>query len=343
MMRAYEHLRLITCTALLVLVAGCDYFAEIDPKDVRTINITMIAKSESNPVFQSARLGAEAAAKDLSEKYSKIDVKIDWLTPQVEDANVQALNILAAVNAGTDAILIACSNEKVLEPVINQAVDRGIPVMTFDSDAPGSKRFAHYGADDYELGGDLMKELAILMGNKGQIAILAGNSHSRNLQQRIAGVRNAASDYPDIEIVGEFHHPETAEDAAAEVLRVNKAYPDLGGWVMIGGWALFNESLIDKLDPQKIKIVAVDALPSQLPYVEKGIVPVLLAQPTFKWGKFSVETIIDKLHLEKDVDEINKMKLIRVSRENLGGWARQIKAWGYEGVPEYYLTYVADD
>ena len=327
----------------LLLLAGCHYMDDSNPEDTRTITITMVAKSEANPVFLSARLGAEAAAKDLSEKYSKIDVAIDWRTPATEDASGQAGLILAAVDAGADAILVSCSNDEILELAINQAVDRGVPVMTFDSDAPDSRRFAFYGANDIELGEDVMEQLAELMGNKGKVAILAGNAAALNLQMRVLGVKNAASSYPGIQIVGVFNHPETAEQAAAEVLRVNAAHPDISGWAMIGGWALFSEELIDKIDPQKMKIVAVDALPAQLPYVEKGIVPVLLGQPTFRWGKISVENIIDKLYLEKEVDVINHLKLIPVSQANLGGWARQIKAWGYEDVPEKYLTYVAED
>ncbi len=278
----------------------------------------------------------------MSDKYSRIDVKIDWRTPLLEDARGQAERILAAVDEGTDAILVSCSNEELLEAAINKAVDRGVPVMTFDSDAPASKRFAFYGADDVELGETVMDELAQLMGNKGRIAILAGSSTAPNLQKRVEGVKSAALKYPEIEIVGVFNHEETAQQAADEVLLVNKAYPDLGGWAMVGGWAFFSEALMDKIDPQKLKIVAVDALPAQLPYVEKGIVPVLLGQPTFKWGRESVQKIVDKIYFEKDVEEINKLDLIRVSRANLGGWARQIKAWGYEGVPLKYITYVAD-
>ena len=40
----------------------------------------MIAKSSTNPVFLSARTGAEAAARELSQKYS-IPIEIVWLTP----------------------------------------------------------------------------------------------------------------------------------------------------------------------------------------------------------------------------------------------------------------------
>jgi ribose transport system substrate-binding protein len=86
-----------------------------------------------------------------------------------------------------------------------------------------------------------------------------------------------------------------------------------------------------------VKIVAVDALSAELPYIEKGIAPVLLAQSCYLWGAVSVEKIVDKLVLKKDVPVINKMELVRVSKENLGTWARQLKAWGFTDVPEEYL------
>jgi ribose transport system substrate-binding protein len=107
---------------------------------------------------------------------------------------------------------------------------------------------------------------------------------------------------------------------------------------MVGGWPFFDDQLLDKIEPSKIKIVAVDALPVQLPYIEKGIVSALFGQPTFRWGKVCVEKIVDKLHHKKEVEEINEMKLIKVYIENLGGWSRQLRAWGYEGIPDKYLV-----
>jgi len=83
--------------------------------------------------------------------------------------------------------------------------------------------------------------------------------------------------------------------------------------------------------------VSVDALPAELPYIVKGIAPVLLAQPTYNWGYISVEKLVDKLCLNKSVPETNEMELIRVSLKNLGSWSRQLKAWGFEDVPDEFL------
>jgi ribose transport system substrate-binding protein len=320
----------------LSVLASCGKKAERTPAKGQTIRIAMIAKSSTNPVFLSARTGAEAAARDLSKKHG-IRIEIDWRTPPTEDGQIQAQRIAQAVNEGVDAVLISCSDAGKVIGSINDAAARGVPVMTFDSDAPGSKRFAFYGVDDLKTGGLVMAELAKQLNGKGSVAILAGNQNAPNLRKRVEGVKREAAKYPGIKIVGTFYHIETPQDAAAEVVRVMNAYPEITGWAMVGGWPLFTKTLLTDLNPAKVKVVAVDALPAELPYVEKGIAPVLLAQPTYKWGYVSVEKIIDKIYLRKAVPEINPMELVRVSKENLGPWARQLKDWGFTDVPEKYL------
>jgi ribose transport system substrate-binding protein len=301
-----------------------------------SIVIAMIAKESANPVFLAARTGAEAAAKELSQKYG-IDVKVEWLTPPQQDGEVQAQRIRQAVNDGVDAILISCSDAGKVTGAINDAVDRGVTVMTFDSDAPQSKRFAYYGVDDEKTGEAVMDELAEQMGEKGSVAILAGNQNAPNLRRRVEGVKKAAAKYPNITIVDTFYHIETPQDAAAEVIRVQGAYPQVRGWAMVGGWPLFTQTLLSDLDPNRVKIVAVDGLPAELPYVEKGLAPVLLAQPTYLWGYVSVQRIYDKVIDHKDVPEVIPMDLVRVTKDNLGNWARQLQTWGFTDVPPAYL------
>jgi ribose transport system substrate-binding protein len=176
------------------------------------------------------------------------------------------------------------------------------------------------------------------MGDKGKIAILAGNQNAPNLQKRVEGVKEEAKKHPGITILNTFYHAETPQDAAAEVVRAQNAYPDIQGWAMIGGWALFTPALLTDLDPNKVKIVSVDALPVELPYVDKGLAPVLFAQPTYLWGYVSVKTIFDHVYLHKDVPAHVQMDLVRVSKDNLGEWARQLKAWGFTDVDPKFLS-----
>ena len=201
--------------------------------------------------------------------------------------------------------------------------------MTFDSDAPESQavRLLRRRRHQDRPGGHGRAREADGRA-RASIAILAGNQNAPNLRNRVEGVKQAAAKYPKIKIVDTFYHIETPQDAAAEVVRVQNAYPQIQGWAMIGGWPLFTQTLLTDLDPKKVKIVAVDGLPAELAYVEKGLAPVLLAQPTYLWGHVSVQRIFDKVQLKQDVPKIIPMDLVRVTKENLGTWARQLQCLG---------------
>jgi ribose transport system substrate-binding protein len=306
----------------------------------RNLKIAMIAKSSANFVFLSAQRGADDAARALSQKHG-VPIEVIWLTPAREDAAVQAERVAQAVRDGVKAVLISCSDAALLTAAIDAAVDAGVAVMTFDSDAPGSKRFAFYGADDADLGDKVMTDLAELLGGQGQVAILAGSPNAPNLRARAEGVRKAALRYKKIEVVESVNHIETPQEAALAVLRVDAARPKLAGWAMVGGWPMFRSSqsanLVAELQERKLKVVAVDALPDQLNYVERGLVSVLWAQPTYDWGKVGVETIVDKVLLGKSVPSKLPMELVRVSRQNLGAWTRMLKRWGFAGLPDENL------
>ena len=297
----------------------------------------MIAKSSTNPVFLAGRRGAEVAASELSKELG-VTITIEWLTPPNEDGAVQAQRIAEAANSGANAILLSASDAGKVRGAVDEAVDRGVPVMTFDSDVPGSKRFSFYGGDDVQMGAHVMDELATQMGGKGMVAIIAGNQNALNLQNRVKGAREAAAKYPGITIVDAFYHAETPQDAAAEVLRMKNAYPEVNGIAMIGGWALFTRTLLTDLDATTMKIVSIDALPAQLAYLEAGLAPVLFAQQPYNWGYMSVKTIVDHVYLKKEVPPVVPMELVKVTKDNLGAWAQRLVDWGFTDVDPRYLA-----
>ena len=185
----------------LLLLAVCALPPSAARGEDSPIVIGVVAKSQSNPVFQAARVGARDAARELSAKLHR-PIRIDWRTPNDEDAQKQAEAIEQLVLAGVDGIAVSCSDANKLTDAIDAAVDHGVPVATFDSDAPASRRFVTYGIDDEKSGEVVMDGLAQLMNGKGVVAILSGNQNAPNLQKRIEGVRTAARKYPGIVIRG---------------------------------------------------------------------------------------------------------------------------------------------
>ena len=244
---------------------------------------------------------AHAAAKELGPKYG-VDVEIEIRTPTDEDAQKQAEAIEALTRAGVDGIAVSCTEANTVTPAIDKAVGRGIAVICFDSDAARSKRFAYYGTDDATCGQRVMAELARTMGDRGTVAILAGNQSAPNLQARVAGVREELKRHPGVTELnngqGVFYHQETPEKAAETVANAQNANPGITGWAMVGGWPLFTSNAL-KWEPGSVKVVSVDALPAQLPYLESGHVQLLLAQDCYGWGYKSVELLLEKIVNDK--------------------------------------------
>lgn len=294
--------------------------------------IGVIAKSNSNPVFQAAKTGAVDAAARLSAEMDGVKVEVLWQTPAQEDAQMQAQFVEQLVASGIDGIAISCTDANILTSSLKAAVEKGVVVVTFDSDAPESGRMAYYGVDDKQAGKEVMRQLAEQMGGVGRVAVLTGNPAAANLQARVDGVLEQAEEYEGIgkPMVQSFM-PETATEAAAKMQQVQSANPDITGWALVGGWPLYTDNALDGIY-ENAKVVSMDPLPLPLDYVKKGQVQVLVGQPYYGWGEKSVEMIIDKLEFNRTPEsEFIYADFDIVNEENVEAFGENWKKWLGEG------------
>jgi ribose transport system substrate-binding protein len=335
-MKLKKGTRAISAATLAALVlAGCGQNTSSNsatnspttaPQAQSTYEFALVAKSQDNPVFEAARVGAEDAANDIGKKLG-VTIKILWRTPNQEDGQVQVQYLDQLALQGVNGVSVSCTEAPILTPAIDRAVENGVPVMCFDSDAPGSKRFCYYGTDDNASGHTIMRELAKVLGpGHHVVAIPGGNQNSMNIQNRVRGALDEATNYPNLTVRGVFYSKEVPQDAAAKMQEVQTANPDIDGWAMVGSWALFTDALLN-WDPGKIKIVAMDALPAELPYVRKGVVQELFAQQTYEWGRQSVELLVQKVIEQKDPPMIEYSPLIEVTQTNVAEFEQNWKQW----------------
>jgi ribose transport system substrate-binding protein len=290
--------------AISVLLGCSTVFA--DPKK---ITIGIVAKSQSNPVFQAAHKGAQDAAKELGPKYG-VEVTINIQTPPQEDAVKAAEAVEQLGRSGADGIAVSCSDANALAPAIDKAIAAGAQVMCFDSDAPKSKRFAYYGTDDVSCGKRIIDELGPIMDGKGTIAVLAGNQAAPNLRNRVKGLKDElATKFPDMKILDVYYNAETPEQAAAEVQREQSAHPEIQGWAMIGGWPLFTRDAL-KWD------------------IKDGHVQVLLAQDCYGWGYKSVQILLDKIVKNQDPPSVKVIDpLTKVTKDSVEEFGKNWDKW----------------
>jgi ribose transport system substrate-binding protein len=248
------------------------------------LRFAVIPKALDIPVFNYAKIGAERAAAQLG------NVEILWNAPATADQLKQKEILESFITQRVDGIAISALNGDYLASTINRAIDAGIPVVTWDSDAPTSRRIAFYGVDDFKSGQIMGEEAIKLLNGKGTIAIITSVG-ATNLQRRLEGVQDALKKAPGITIVDTFDIKEDAVRAGELISTGTRRHPDLGAWISVGGWPVFTRNALDAVNPAKTKVISFDTVQPALDLMRAGKVHVLLGQKYFGWGEEPVKLL----------------------------------------------------
>jgi len=266
-------------------IVGLAVVAAAAPPQPRKVRFALMPKQLDNPVFEYARIGAMDKARQLG-------VEVIWSAPVSNDEAKQAELLRSFIAQKVDGIAVSCTNPDILSGPINDAVAAGIPVTTWDSDSPKSKRVAFYGLDDYKAGEFIAREVGELIGGRGKVAVLSGVPDATNLVTRVKGVHDyMAKHFPEVRLLPTVFCHDDVDKAVQAVQSTMRANPDLSGWAMVGGWPLFSASGLNSIDAAKTKVVAVDPLKEVWPWIEQGKLQVGVGQKVFDWGGKSVELL----------------------------------------------------
>src|SRR5262245_30859595 len=272
---------LVLCATLVALV-GCGR----QPAGPRRLRLAIVPKSLDIPVFNYAKIGAERAAAGMG------NVDIIWRGPERADELRQKEIIESFITQHVDGIAISVLNADFLTSTIDRAVEAGIPVVTWDSDAPKSKRAAFYGVDDFKSGQIMGDEATRMLGDKGTVAIITSRG-AANLQRRLEGVQDALAKQPGLRIVETYDIHEDPVRCAEIIATGTNRYPDLGAWISVGGWPVFTRNALAAVDPARTKVVSFDTIPPAPEILKAGKAQVLLGQKYFGWGSESVKLLTE--------------------------------------------------
>jgi ribose transport system substrate-binding protein len=249
------------------------------------LRFAVIPKSLDLPVFNYAKIGAEREAA----RRGNIDVI--WRASETADQLRQKEILESFITQRVDGIAISCTNGDFLTETINRAVEAGIPVITWDADAPKSKRIAFYGVDDLAAGRILGEQAVRLLGGKGKVAIITSIG-AVNLERRLRGVRDVLAQHPDMPILEVYDIKEDTVRSAEIIATGTNRYPDLAAWISVGGWPVFTRNALASVPPQT-RVVSFDTIPPAPDLLKAGKVQVLLGQKYFGWGSESVRLLAD--------------------------------------------------
>ena len=270
---------------IVVAIAGCGKAPDPAGSGAPRLRFAVIPKALDIPVFNYAKVGAEREAAALG------NVDVIWRAPETADQLRQKEILESFITQKVDGIAISCLNGDFLTDTINRAIDAGIPVTTWDADAPKSKRLAFYGVDDLAAGRILAEQAVSLLGGKGKIAIITSVG-AFNLQRRLDGVKEVLGRHKDIQVVEVYDIKEDPVHCAEIIASGTNRYPDLAAWIAVGGWPVFTRNALDAV-PARTKVISFDTIPPAPDLLKAGKVQVLLGQKYFGWGSESVRLLAD--------------------------------------------------
>jgi ribose transport system substrate-binding protein len=302
---------------LLILLSGC---AKKQEEKQKQWTFAFVPKLLDNPVFQVAWQGAQAGATELGNG----KVIVERFAPVKSDAVEQAQIIESLIERKVDGIAVSVNDADALKESIDKAMDAGIPVVTFDSDAPASKRISYYGTHNVNCGKKMGELLVKTMGTKGNIGILMGTPGAPNLEERKNALLEYLKGYPDIKVVATEFCYDDVNKAVSVMEAAIQAHPEMTGWVLPGAWALFTPppGPFASKKPGDFTVISIDALPEQLDYVRQGYVNILLGQKLYEWGYESIRALI-AIKEGKKVEEIIDSGLDEVTKENVEEYAKK--------------------
>ncbi len=279
----------VLATVVAVVAVACGGATSSGPKRLR---FALVPKALDIPVFNYANAGAQREAKALG------NVDVTYLGPDHADGLKQKEIVESFISQKVDGIAISVSDADFLTSTIDKAVDAGIPVVTWDSDAPKSKRFAFYGVDDFRSGQIMGEETAKLLNGKGTVAFITSLG-ANNLARRLDGAKDSLAKYPGIKIIETYDIKEDGVRCAEIIATGTNRYPDLGAWISVGGWPVFTANALTPVNPAKTKFVSFDTNPPAPDLLRAGKVQVLLGQKYFGWGSESIRLLNDYLQGKK--------------------------------------------
>ena len=210
----------------LLFLPGCKKPASSEAASsapaAKKLTIALMPKSKGNSYFVSLKQGAEDAAKDLGAS-----VKYDG--PTDPDPAKQNEIIENWITIGVDVIAAACENKDGISTALRKARQKGIKVITYDSDAAADAReFFVNQATPEGIGYGLMDEAARLTGEDGEFAIITASLTAANMNAwRKTIEARLAEKYPKMKLVDVKPCDDLKDKAQSEATSLLSAYPNL--------------------------------------------------------------------------------------------------------------------
>ena len=269
---------------------------------VPLINCGSAHDSDEHYIFVAANVQVpywQAAAAGFSKAAEQMKVQSIFVGPNTYDPKAEREALQEAVQKKPTGILLAVTDPALLKEDIDKAIAAGIPVITLDSDAPGSKRLFFIGTNNYQAGLTGGQRLAQELKGKGNVVVFT-MPEQRNMQDRLRGYRDALERQSGVKVtrvVDIQGDPRIAFDTTTQI--VGKERDKVDAFVCLE--AQSGKEVAGVLNSYHVTgkvVMAMDTDPETLDWIQKGMIAGTIAQKPYTMALVGVQ-MLDGLHHNK--------------------------------------------
>ena len=144
-----------------------------------------------------------------------------------DDNRKQAEDVHYFIDEGVDLLIISANEAAPMTPIVEEAYQKGIPVILVDRKILSDKYTAYIGADNYEIGRAVGNYIASSLKGKGNVVELTGLGGSTPAMERHQGFMAAISNFPDIKLIDKADAAWEREPAEVEMDSMLRRHPKI--------------------------------------------------------------------------------------------------------------------
>jgi ribose transport system substrate-binding protein len=314
--RTYRRKLTATLTALMLatVTVGC---SSSDQQSSREVGV--VVKTLSQPFWLYMKAGAESAAKAGGVQAE--------VTGATEEAAVQEQvdKTRAMISRSVSALVVAPTEPKQLQPILQQAVDQGIPVVLVDTDIPDWDGETSFVGTDNLAAGTVGGQYALTVAKSGNLAILAGTPGNTATQDRVTGFKQAVNG-SGLNVVAELSANSDRAQGRSVTADILQRNPDLSMiFAANDEMALGAVQAVDAAGKAgQVKIIGFDGTKDAVDAILAGTMVGSVAQNPFKMGEAGVQAAIKASNgdsVDKRIDTGSTM----VTRDNAADFKKELE------------------
>jgi diguanylate cyclase (GGDEF)-like protein len=250
--------------------------------------IVVIAPAEPAEYFGLIWNGVKSASTEISS----LGVRVDSIALPDQEVGTQRKALNDLLDSAPEAIALIPAHAGALDDLIEMHANQGTAIVTFNADAPQSRRCAYVGPDARKSGALAAEVLIKLMGSRAEIISFSGPLEKGHLAARYSGFLSELTRWrSDARVIARHEGVENLRESAVALFGTHR---EIGG-IYVGNARAYEIGAALESIGWHIPCVGFDNTEAVRPFLEKGLVSAVIDQNAYQQGYVAVQRAYETL------------------------------------------------